>query len=551
MLHSMMGPRHRARHLLLMCLMLACLSLPVTAHAQAGSDALFKEGNRLFRAGLYHAALGRYRDAQAAGEQGALIHYNIGVAHYKLRHYQEAEAALREAAREPRLTGVAYYNLGLTARATGDLDGAEHWFALAQDRAGSPKIEKLARAALADLRQPVVQDIPIYDQDRQRSDLEAFFQRQDPIGEFSFLALARIGEDDNVYRTPSEPYIDFAQPGQPLIDPVVQSGTFLPIDLDAQYRLYGNEWNDFIFAYTLAGDFYLDSALSNANRVEQELSFGADVTLDAKEGRSRSFFPEFIFGHHDRRNFDPDNGFDREVDGIDVSDRFKYFSWGPAAEYRHRFGKVGYGVRFEAQMRAYEDPILVPSYSHDVFLLGGYVSYRVRPRIHLRFGYDAYLRDYEERIARDENGNRLSTNPTLEYRYQALQATLGFRINRRLWLRADYRRTQRDDQFVGYNDYTQNAYRVQLDTRPFRKLRVSLSLTQRLFDYPNAFAFNEPIAGPRELDAMSGAVWAEYRITQRLSAWAEIKLTDVTSTDTRTQYDRTRSMIGAKWQMRK
>ena len=550
MLHSMMGSRHPAKQLLL-CLLL-CVSLPVNVHAQAAGDALFKEGNRLFRAGLYYAALGRYRDAQAAGKQSSLLHYNMGVAHYKLGHYQDAKAALSEAAKEPRLVGMAYYNLGLTARAMRDLDDAEHWFQLARDRAANQKIQKLATRALQDLRQPVVQDTPIYDQDRRRADLEAFFQRQDPIGEFEFVALARIGEDDNVYRTPSEPYIDFSRPDLPVINPVVQSGTFLPIDIDASYRLYGNEWNDFVFSYVLAGDFYLDSALSNANRINQELSFGADVTLDAKEGRSRSFMPEFIFGYHDRRNFDPDNGFDREIDGIDVSERFKYFSWGPAAEYRHRLGdKIGYGVRFEAQMRSYEDPILVPSYSHDVFLLGGYVSYRVRPRVHLRFGYDAYLRDYAERIARDLDGNRLSTNPTLEYRYQAVQATVGFRLNRRLWLRGDYRRTQRDDQFVGYNDYTQDAFRVQLDLRPMRRFRINLSMTQRMFDYPNAFAFNEPIAGPRELDATTGNLWAEYRVTRRLSAWAEVQLADVTSTDTRTQYDRTRTMIGVKWQMRK
>ena len=84
-----------------------------------------------------------------------------------------------------------------------------------------------------------------------------------------------------------------------------------------------------------------------------------------------------------------------------------------------------------------------------------------------------------------------------------------------------------------------------------RRFRINLSMTQRMFDYPNAFAFNEPIAGPRELDATTGNLWAEYRITRRLSAWAEIELIDVTSTDTRTQYDRTRTMIGAKWQMRK
>lgn len=533
----------------MICLTLACFWAPLSGFAQASGEALVNEGNRLFRAGLYHAALGRYRDAQAAGQQGPLLDYNMGVAHYKLRHFKEAEAALRQAAREPRLAAVASYNLGLTSRAARDLDAAEHWFQLAQDRAGSPKIKRLAKKALANLRQPVVQQIPIYDRDRQRSDLELFFQRQDPIGKFSLLALARIGEDDNVYRTPSTPYVDLSQAGQPMIDPVVQSGTFMPIELEASYRLYGDEKNDFIFGYTLDGDFYLDSELNNANEIHQELSFGADVTFDAEAERSRSLLSQFIFGHHIERNFDPDNGLEREVDGVDVSDRFSYQSWGPVAKYKHKLGKYGYGFKLATEMRAYEETELVPSHNHNFFLLGGHLSYRVRPRIDLRFAYDAYLRDYRERPARDANGDRLSTNPTLKYRYQALQGTLRFRLNRRVWLRADYRRTQRDDQFVGYNDYTQNAYRVQLDVLPHRRFRANVSLTQRSFDYANAFAFNEPIGGPKDLDAMSGSVWAEFRFTKRLSAWAEVKLTDVTSTDTRTQYERTRSMLGAKWEM--
>lgn len=526
----------------------ALVFLSVPALAQSPPDAHMAEGNRMFRSGLYYGALRKYRDSQAAGNDSALLYYNLGVTQYKLRHYADAETALRKASEEPKLAALAFYNLGLTSRARGDKPAAERWFQLAAERAGNRKLRNLASRAYQQMREGVVSDVRVPDQELERADLQAFFRRQDPIGELSLVAVARVGNDDNVYRTPSEPYIDLSQPGQPLVTPAVQSGTFMPIDLQAQYTLFGEGDSNFHFKYTLDGDFYFDPALDNANETHQELSFGADVTLNAKEPRSRTIDAEFIFGHHKERNFDPDDGLDREINGVNVSDRFSYQSWGPKAEFKHRFKRLGYGLNMEAQLRAYDDPEVLPNFSHEFYLLGSHLFYRVTRRAFLRFDTDYYMREYDERPARDATGTQLLTNPPLEYTYLAFQTSFGYRLSRKFWARLDYRRTQRDDQFVGYNDYTQNAFRGQLHFRPTARWKAHLSLTQRSFDYPNAFAFNEPAGGPKDLDAMTGSFWSEFRVTKKLSIWVEASLTDVTSTDARTEYDRTRTMLGVKWE---
>ena len=78
-----------------------CLAATSAPAATDASDA-FADGNRLFRDDLYWAALLRYRQAEEAGLDTPLLHYNSGVAHYRAQQYTRARVALLKAAQSPR-----------------------------------------------------------------------------------------------------------------------------------------------------------------------------------------------------------------------------------------------------------------------------------------------------------------------------------------------------------------------------------------------------------------------------------------------------------------
>jgi len=68
-----------------------------------------------------------------------------------------------------------------------------------------------------------------------------------------------------------------------------------------------------------------------------------------------------------------------------------------------------------------------------------------------------------------------------------------------------------------------------------------------VYDYTNAFAFNDPAAGPKELEDLSTELFAEFHITDDLSVSAELAVSDVTSTDARAQYSRAQTVFGVTW----
>ena len=126
---------------------------------------LFDDGNRLFRDDLYWAALLRYGQAEEAGMNTALLHYNTGVAHYKAGQHIRARESLEKATRSSALQPMAHFNLGLNAYATGDAREAIRWFKLARDQQQNKKVSSYARKAIARIREtersndPVIQRV--------------------------------------------------------------------------------------------------------------------------------------------------------------------------------------------------------------------------------------------------------------------------------------------------------------------------------------------------------------------------------------------------------
>jgi tetratricopeptide (TPR) repeat protein len=521
--------------------LVACLAAG-TALAQSGPE-LFAEGNALVRSGVYRTALLRYREAAAAGVDTPLLHYNLGIVHYKLGNYAEAADEFARAASEPKLAALAQYNRGLVLRAAGDAAGAAAAFAAAEDLADKRALRKLAQAASQSLTRRVAAESQRPTAAR-RTPIEA---RERRAAELRLTAAARLGQDDNVYRAPSRSYVDLSDPAQPLVTPVTRSGSFMPLDVVAAYVI-GNEAGDtdFQFRYELDGDFYAKE-VSNATRVSQRFSIGADIVLGENERRRREVESAFFVRTHSESNFDPDTGVDREINGADVSDRFSYRAAGVEGDFSHRLGRWRWGFDMRFERREYQRVLPLANYDHDLFYLSADVDYELRPATTLQFGLRRYRRVYDDRPARDMTGALLTTNPAEEYDYQGLQLGVRRKLGSSVVLDADYLRLYRDDKFVGYYDYTQDVLRLRATFRAGSRFTISVAGLSRTYDYPNAFAFNVPAGGPRELDELDAQLHAEYRLTRRLAVWADLNTTDLTSTDARAEYARTQALLGVEW----
>ena len=521
----------------------ACL-LSGQAVGQSGAE-FFEEGNALVRSGVYRTALLRYREAAAAGFDSPLLHYNLGVAYYELAEFAAAADEFTRAAADPALAALATYNRGLAERGAGATAAAGDAFAAAEQQAEGRALRRLAKAAGESLAAPTA---PASARPVARGARGTAADER--AGEFRLVAAARVGQDDNVYRTPAEPYVDLADPTAPLVTPAPQSASFMPVDLLAAYVLHNESGDtDFDFRYDFTGDFY-GTEFANANRYTQRFSMGADIVLGERERRRRTVESAFFVRDHHETNFDPDDGLDREIDGVDISERFSYGASGVQGEFAHTLGPWGWGFDMRFERREYERTLAVANYDHEYFYTGVNIDYDFSDAMNLSFGLSRYRRLYDERPARDLSGALLPTNPAQEYDYRGLQIGVTRQVGRAIEIGLDYLKLDRLDEFVGYYDYTQDVLRLRAKYHAGSRFDLSLAAVARSYDYPNAFAFNVAAGGARELDELGAELKAEYRVTPRLALWAELRTVDVTSTDARAEYARTQTVLGAEWRRR-
>jgi len=515
------------------------------AAAQTAAD-LMAEGNHLARSGIYRTALLRYREAAAAGLDTPLLHYNLGVVQYELGDFAAAADELARATAEPELAALASYNRGLALRAAGDPAGASEAFRAAADGAGDRHLRRLAADAA---QEGAAAEPPATSGGRRAQEPTA------PIGGFELAAAARLGQDDNVYRTPTDLYVDLSDPAQPLVAPAVQSGSFMPAELHAAYVL-PNEAGDteFLFRYDMNGAFY-DAELSNATQIDQTLSMGADILLGESGARRRALETSFFVSTHGETNFDPEDGLARDVTVVidnrnvteDISERFSYKASGVQGHFVHTLGRVTWGFDLKFERDDYERTELVANFDQDFFYTGVDVHYDFSDVMTLNFGVRQYRTVYDERPARDLNGTLLDTNPPQEYAHSGVQLGLSRRIGRAVALEADYLRLTRADEFLGYYDYTQDVLRVGLAFNLASRFDMTVAALARSYDYPNAFAYHVAAGGVRELEEVGLTLQAEYRLSQHFALGAELHSFDVTSTDARAAYTRTQATLGVEW----
>jgi hypothetical protein len=515
-----------------------CLT-PALAAKAATAQGAFEDGNRLFRDDLYWAALLRYREAADAGMDTPILHYNTGVAHYRAQQHIRARTELLKALQSPDLRVISQYNLGLTAHALGDDDDALNWFRQARDQQENEKIREFAITAISRLQAEREAADPILVRVKKR-------REEKKIGDFDLHAIVGFGSDNNVYRTPGQPYIDFSDPSLPLVTPEEVSGAYMPVDLSAKYSVNSFKYESFFGEYRLSGRYYQDKELDNANEFSHEVRFGSD--FKRKEGaRTREVFSTFAIAQHDETYFDPDDGGARIVDGVLIDDRMNYVRYGPEMRFRQSHKRLSVGLRIKGQLWNYEKTDVVPEYDHEYFVLGTNIQYRFTQTSLLRLTVDASSRRFGDRPSFDLDGQQLITNKELRYDYLELGLLARQRITDNMWFGFGYERTTRTDKFVGYNDYTRDSYKFEFSWAPSPRFDLNLDAYYRNYSFPNAFAFNNPVAGVKTLETAYGSLTATFRMTPRLHLVAEALYRESVSTDIRIGYERNLYSIGLLW----
>ena len=531
----------RTPFLILLLIGAAAMTLaPVRFASAMTAQQYFDDGNRLYRDNLYWAALLRYRQAAEQGLDSAVLHYNTGVAHYRAGQHIRARQSFEKALQEPALLAATQYNIGLNAYALGDTADALQWFRRVPASGGNEKFGALAAVAIARIKrayaaasEPVTGD--------------ATDNGARPFANLELRAKIGFGTNDNIFRTPSQNYVDFSSVSLPLVTPEPLSGAYVPLSLSAKYVVNSLPFEGFYGAYRLAGRVHADETLNNADEYMQELSFGNDY-YRKEERRAREVKSAFTIAQHEEIFYDRDSGDPRVLPGADLSDRMNYIRYGPQLSLRQSHRRLAFGAKFKGQLWNYEATDALPEYDHEYFFLQLFAQVKFTASSLLRVTAAGYSRRFGDRPSYDLDGEQRLGNPGIRYDYVSLGLRARQRIFDSLWFGVDVERTDRVDQYVGYNDYSRDSFSFELHWQPTDRLDFEASGIYRIYDYPNAFAFHFPAAGRKTQESADAKIVATFQLTERLSLAAEAIYRETVSTDTRIQYERNQYLLGVRWE---
>jgi len=522
-----------------LCVGVASLAVTAPAAAMTPED-YFADGNRLFRDDLYWAALLRFRQAADAGMNTPLLHYNTGVAHYRAGQHIRARDSLLKALESPQLRVVTHYNLGLNAYALGDYEKALSWFRLARDQQESEKLSRYAVVAISRIRDTQEPD-PIEQRAVKRKK-----EQERKFADLYFYSKVGFGTDSNVFRTPGEDYIDFSDPNLPLVTPQVQSGAYIPVSLGAKYTINSYKFEGFYGAYRASGRYYQDKELQNANEYRQEISFGNEYRKK-EENRKTEVHSAFKIAQHDEVYYDPDNGGGRTLNGESIEDRMDYVRYGPELSLRKTWSRLTLGFDVVGQLWNYEETIAT-EWDHEYFRVDGNMQFKFTSTSLLRINVATYGRRFGDRLSRDLDGAQRVGNPNIRYDYLQGSFMARQRVTANMWFGVAYEFTQREDRYLGYDNYTRNGYGFEYHWSPGRRFDLDAEAYYRIYDFPNAFAFHNPVAGPRTQENARARLRASFQMTRSLKLVAEGYYRQTISTDSRIAYDRNRYSIGIVWE---
>jgi len=357
-----------------------------------------------------------------------------------------------------------------------------------------------------------------------------------------------LGYDSNAYRTHSGAYTDpsaFVPPQ----NPIIQSGFFVPFDVRGKYVADTAIGSSLAASANADGRFYLGSDLTNANELKLMSRLGMNNLMARDGGRSESAYVGGLLGRVDNFNYDPDTGKARLVgpaDDRNVSNRDSYTTLGLEGNYANEMSDIRYGVMGVLEERTHDDPIVSDNYSNTYMRFGGHAEAKVIAGSRLKATYLHTIRDFKERNPRDLTGNRGNANGLLEWSDNSYRLSLRNKVGADALVYLDYGLTTRTDNFVGYDNFTENKFGIRLDYAPGEQWRTRLAFTWADVDYDNALAFNT--AGQAKLTEtnIDANIKTEYEYSKDLSAWVGLEHEAVNTNDLRYDYSRNQFMVGSR-----
>ena len=276
------------------------------------------------------------------------------------------------------------------------------------------------------------------------------------------------------------------------------------------------------------------------------MAFGTEFRK-REDTRETRVYSAFKIAQHEESYYDPDDGTNRVINGVDISDRMSYLRYGPEFWARKRWGFLTAGLRAKGQLWNYEEVAQVPAYDHEYWNIGLNTDFRLSQTALLRLSGEYYTRRYGDRPSFELDGTQLLGNPTVRYDYRQASFEARQRVTRGIWFGIGYQRTVREDQYLGYNNYVRDRYGAQFQLRISDRFRLNLRGYYYNYDYGNAFAYHEPTAGQKTMERIVGSAIASFRMTDSLDLVGEYHYRDVNSNDDRLEYGRTQAVLAVRW----
>ncbi|WP_455206206.1 hypothetical protein [Kaarinaea lacus] len=374
-----------------------------------------------------------------------------------------------------------------------------------------------------------------------------------PTNNLHWGASVGVGYNTNIYQAPSQPYIDYAPAVPVYIVPVTYSGAYVPLDLRVDYMMGLTKNSSLLTNYRFDGKIFINSDYRNADVKTNTFNLGGEYVFDQKGSLKDTLYGGIILIKKDDEYTERDTGEDKvSSGGINISNRYSYTGKGFEIKYDKRISKIKYGIEYQYIDRKYEDPVDISKLDHKYMSLGGDIKFRINKASKIRFSYEYYDYDYDERPSRNEDGRAYTSNPPLKYVYNRYAMSFIYKMSRSIRTFFDYSYTTRSDEYVGYNDYTRNKFKIRVLYKYSDKLNLKATLTYWERDYPNAFAFDRYVPGLNEdrkyYDGTKLEIAGKYIHSDNRDYWLRVKWYDENTTDLRYQYDQVEIMTGISWE---
>ena len=371
------------------------------------------------------------------------------------------------------------------------------------------------------------------------------------LSNFRWSAMTGLGYDSNAFQAPHSTYVDYAAlpiGSNPTVVPQKKSGILVPFEIKADVAQNQDQATRLLGAASAGGSIYPGGSLSNANEYNLRLRGGYENILGRKAKSENTLYVGALIGKHKRIYVDHDSGLEKTttLSGTDISSRYSYTNFGIEAEYKHRVGKINYGLNGRYLLYDYDDPVAVSQLDHDYYRIGADASFPFAQQTRLNISFDHSVRDYANRHSRNAQGAILNANPLALFTYNSVGASLRSRISPEWLLYADLDHSQRSDGYVSYDDYKENRYGARLLYERGR-LKTRLSLHHWVRDYPNGFAFDVAGQGAKNYSGNDLKFKAELEQTKNSALWAELVHDAQSATDLRYDYIRTQITAGMSW----